>query len=96
MIARALSVNWVQIHVSEEAWQRSITVHPELELEDVLDAISSPDDLYRGAKGEIFAVRHLPEGKWLIAVYTEDTEEGEFMDAFYSNKGKTREMKERV
>jgi hypothetical protein len=96
MIARALSVNWVQIHVSDEAWQRSITVHPDLELEDVLDTISSPDGLYRGAKGELYAVRHLPDGKWLIAVYTEAEEAGEFIDAFYSNKGKTPEMKEQV
>jgi len=96
MIARALSVNWIQIEVSDEAWQRSLAVHPDLDLEDTLDAISSPDELYRGKNKELYAVHHCSEGKWLVVVYTEDGELGVFVDAFYSTKPRTPEMKEQL
>ncbi|HET9135757.1 MAG TPA: hypothetical protein VFO76_03905 [Candidatus Kapabacteria bacterium] len=96
MIARALSVNWIQIEVSDEAWQRSLAIHPDLDLEDTLDAISSPDEIWRGKDGKLYVVRHCAEGKYLIVVYTEDKEAGNFVDAFYSNKPRTPEMKEQL
>ena len=96
MIARALSCNWVQIEVSDEAWQKSLSVHPDLELEDALDAIATPDDLYGGNDEKIYAVKHLAEGKWIIVVYTEDTERGDFIDAFLSTKPKTPDMKRQL
>ncbi|HYM19554.1 MAG TPA: hypothetical protein VEW28_00965 [Candidatus Kapabacteria bacterium] len=96
MIARALSCNWIQIEVSEDAWQQSLSIQPDLLLEDAVDAIASPDDLWGGNDGKIFAVKHLAEGKWLIVVYTEGEETGIFGKAFISPKPKTPEMKRQL
>lgn len=94
MIARALSPNWIQIIVTEEAWQQSLVAHPDLELEDVVDAIDKPDNVYRGNDGRLYSVKKLTEGKYLIAIYTESPEGGEFLSAIFSTKARTPEMKE--
>lgn len=94
MIARALSCNWIQIEVSDEAWQQSIAAHPDLVLEDVLDTITTPDDLYGDTNGKVFATRHESDGRWLIVAYNEgEGEHGLFLDAFFSTKPRTAEMK---
>jgi hypothetical protein len=94
MIARALSCNWIQIEVSDEAWQKSLAAHPDLVLEDVLDAITTPDDLYSDGKNTVYATRHVVEGRWLIVAYQEgEGEHGLFLDAFFSTKPRTPEMK---
>ncbi len=94
MIARALSCNWIQIEVSDDAWQQSLAAHADLVLEDVLDTITTPDDLFGSTDGKIFATRHIAEGMWLIVAYLEGGgEHGTFVDAFFSHKPRTPEMK---
>ena len=93
MIARALSCNWVQIEVLEDVWQQSLSIHPDLLLEDIVDTIASPDDLWGGKDGKIYAVKHLAEHRWLIVCYTEAEEAGHFINAIISEKPKIPEMK---
>ena len=94
MIARALSCNWIQIEVNDDQWQQSLVGHPDLELEDVLDTITTPDNLFGDTKEKVFATRHQPDGRWLIVAYTEGTgESGMFLEAFFSTKPRTPEMK---
>lgn len=94
MIARALSCNWIQIEVTDDVWQQCLSTHPDLVLEDVLDTITTPDDIFGDGNGKIFVNRHMQDGRWLIVAYREGAgEHGSFEDAFFSHKPRTSEMR---
>ena len=78
------SVNGVLIRLTDERWAHIIQQHPELDLmqDIVLGAISSPELVLQGDRGQLIAVVSINIDKWLLVIYRELDLEGELVDGF--------------
>jgi len=78
------SVNGVLIRLTDERWAHIIEQHPELALmqDIVLSAISCPEQVLQGDRGQLIAVVSININKWLVVIYRELELEGELIDGF--------------
>ena len=73
MVGVVTSKSGVPIRLTDERWAHVTEEHNELaglRLE-VLEAVGNPDRILGGAEGELFAVREVEAGKFLVVVYRE-------------------------
>ena len=63
---------------------------------EVLDTIAHPERIFEGRDGELFAVRELETGKWLVGVYREIGNDGFLITAFLTKRIPSFERRKRV
>jgi len=66
----ARSQNGVVIRLTDERWAHITEEHCELAgmRLDVLDTIAHPERIFEGREGELFAVRGIETGEWLVVI----------------------------
>jgi hypothetical protein len=89
----ALSVNNVNIRLTDERWQHIVDGHPEMasERERVLRTIEEPDLVLVGDFGELLGVRHWPVtavgSKFIVVAYREvDHADGFVLTAYLTRR----------
>ena len=82
------SRNKIPIRLPDERWAHIVEEHPEMEeLQDVvLETVTDPHRVLNGGEGELIAVREFENGKWIVAVYREDMEDGFIITAFLTRR----------
>jgi len=95
----AVSKNGVPIRPPDERWVHITEEHSELagHLYDVLETVWDPAAVYRGAAGELLAVRGIEAGKFLVAVYREISPGNGFViTAFLTRRLQQLERRQRL
>jgi len=98
MLDSAISKNGIPIRLTAERWAHITEEHTELaglRLE-VLEAITNPERILLGKAGELLAVQELLPGKFLLAVYREQGEDGFVITAFLTRKVRALEKRRQV
>ncbi len=88
MTVEVVSKNGVSIRLPDERWDHIIDEHGELAdlRQQVLDTLSEPERILRGAMGELLAVKEIETGKWLIVIYRETDAVGFVITAFLTRQ----------
>jgi hypothetical protein len=88
MTETVVSKNGVLIRLTDERWVHITEEHNELagmQLE-ILETIADPAQILAGSQGELFAVREIESGKYLIVVYREFQNDGFIITAFLTRR----------
>ena len=83
-----VSKNGVLIRLTDERWVHITEEHNELagmRLE-ILETIADPAQIFAGSYGELFAVREIESGKYLVVVYREFQNDGFIITAFLTRR----------
>jgi hypothetical protein len=88
VIAVVPSKNGVPIRLTGERWAHVLDEHGELAgmQQGVLDTVEHPERILAGKIGELFAVREVETGKYLVAVYSEVENDGFIITAFLTRR----------
>ena len=95
MISIVTSKGGVPIRLTDERWAHITEEHCELaglRLE-VLETVGNPDRILGGAAGELFAMRELEPGKFLLVVYRETGHDGFIITAFLTRRERSLERR---
>ena len=98
-MGKVVSVNRVPIRLTEERWFHITEGHPEMAgyYFEVLEAIGGPDGVYKGDQEELFALREIEKGKYIVVVYKEVSEEDGFViTSFMTRKERTITRREEI
>lgn len=93
MIAIVTSEGGVPIRLTDEPWAHITEEHCELaglRLE-VLETVGNPGRILGGGAGELFAVRELEPGKFLVVVYRETGHDGFVITTFLTRRARSLE-----
>ena len=73
MLETVTSVAGVTIRLTDERWAHITEEHSELAgmRFDVLETVSAPEKVYKGASNELFALTEIEAGKFPLVVYRE-------------------------
>jgi hypothetical protein len=63
---------------------------------DVLETVSNPERIFEGNSGELFAIRQLEPGKWLVVVYREAEHDGFVITAFLTRRVRSLERRRQL
>jgi hypothetical protein len=63
---------------------------------DVLDTIAHPERIFQGREDELFAVRGIETGKWLVVVYREIDQDGFVITAFLTRRIRSLERRKLI
>jgi hypothetical protein len=88
MVETIKSKNRVPIRLTDERWIPISEEHAELagyRLE-VLETVALPDRILKGSGGELLAIKAQPDGKQLVVVYRELSDEGFIITAFLTRR----------
>jgi hypothetical protein len=88
MTESVVSKNGVLIRLTDERWVHITEEHNELagmRLE-LLETIADPAQIFAGSCGELFAVREIESGKYLVVVYREFQNDGFIITAFLTRR----------
>jgi hypothetical protein len=83
-----VSKNGVPTRLTDERWVHITEEHNELagmRLE-ILETIADPAQIFAGSRGELFAVREIEPGKYLVVVYRESQNDGFIITAFLTRR----------
>jgi len=82
------SKNGLPIRLTDERWAHITEEHAELAgfRYDVLEAIANPERIVAGNAGELLAMRTQPDGKVLVVVYREISNDGFVITAFLTRR----------
>ncbi len=88
-LAIVLSKNGVSIRLTDERWNHIITTHLEMDPKDFkvfMDVVSNPDQILKGKKGELLAIKKASGKKtWIVVPYKEvSQQEGFVLTAYYT------------
>ena len=92
----AHSINGVPIRLSDERWRHIVEHHDDMagHFHDVLETIASPEAVYDGDVGELFAVSRSGTSHILVVVYREITaDDGFVITAFFTSRVRQIERK---
>jgi len=93
------SKNGVQIRLTEERWVHIIEEHTEMAgyYYEVLEAITDPQSIYQGIKGEYIAIKPIEKGKYIVVIYREiDKGDGFIITAFLTKREKQFEKRVKI
>jgi len=98
MIDRVTSKNGVAIRLTDERWAHITEEHCELAglRSEIVDTVSHPERVLLGGDGEMIAVRELEQGKHLVVVYREWTDDGFIITAFLTRRVQSLEKRRQV
>jgi hypothetical protein len=82
------SKNHVFIRLTEERWVHITEEHSEMAgyYFEVLETVQEPEAIYKGKADEVIAVREIEQGKYLVVVYKEVSEEDGFIVTAFLTK----------
>ena len=88
MSSSVFSKNGVSVRLTDERWTHITEEHCEMAglRADVLETISTPDWIYEGNEGALFAVRKLTPVKFIAVIYKETAKDGFIITAFMTKK----------
>ncbi len=88
MVETVNSKNGVPIRLTDERWVHISEEHAELAgyRLDVLEAVAVSEKILKGGGGELLAVKTQSDGKWLVVVYRELTDDGFIITAFLTRR----------
>lgn len=88
MIDRVTSKNGIAIRLTDERWAHITEEHCELAglRSEVVATVLQPERILLGGDGELIAVRELEEGKHLVVVYREGSNDGFIITAFLTRR----------
>ncbi|MBE2225527.1 MAG: hypothetical protein IAF02_28585 [Anaerolineae bacterium] len=88
MLATVKSINNVSIRLTKERWEHVLEEHGELaqSRQSILDTVANPSRVLAGGAGELFAIKEIQPGKWLVVVYREDDKDGFIITAFLTRR----------
>ncbi len=88
MTDSAISKNGLAIRLTDERWVHITEEHAELAGHrlEVLEAIAEPERIVSGNEGELLATRSQPDGKILVVVYRELSDDGFVITAFITRR----------
>lgn len=88
MTETAISKNGVTIRLTDERWAHITEEHAELAgfRYEALEAIGEPERVVAGNAGEFLAIRTHPDGKILVVVYHELSNDGFVITAFLTRR----------
>lgn len=88
MVDLVLSKHGVSIRLTDERWAHITEEHCELAglRSEVLQTIVQPSRILLGGDGEYLAIREMEEGKHLVAIYREGTDDGFIITAFMTRR----------
>ncbi len=84
-----VSNNGVPIRLPEERWVHIVENHDDVagHMDDVLDAVESPDLIIKGYGDALIALKKVKEDKFLAVVYKEiEPTDGFIITAYFSSK----------
>lgn len=83
-----ISVNGINIRLTDERWSHIVEEHGELDglRTDVLQTVGQPDRVLVGNEGEYLAIREIEQGKYIIVVYRELEDDGFVITAFLTRR----------
>ena len=94
-----ISINNVQIRLTNERWEHIIRRHPEMwrENEKVLETVSNPDIIQKGDRNELIAIKFYADtpltSKYLVVMYKEiSSTDGFVITAYFTSKPAGREI----
>lgn len=92
------SHNGVPIRLPDERWAHISEEHAELAgmQDQVLETVFVPERILAGSSGELFAVREIEKGKWLVVVYRENDDDGFIITAFLTRRGRSLDKRQVV
>lgn len=98
MLAVVQSKHGVPIRLTDERWAHITEEHTELAglRLDVLETIAAPQRILAGGAGELLALREIEPGKWLVAVYREQRDDGFVITAFVTRRMASLERRRQV
>lgn len=98
MIETVTSIAGVTIRLTDERWAHITEEHSELAgmRFEVLETIAVPERVYKGRNDELFAVREIETGKFMLAVYRETGLDGFIITAFLTRRMQLIEKRELV
>lgn len=96
MIGSATSRNGIVIRLTDERWSHITEEHSEMAgmRFEVLETLPQAERIYKGNDGELFAVREIETGKYLIVIYRENESDGFIITAFLTRRIKSLETRE--
>jgi hypothetical protein len=95
----AVSVNGVQIRLTEERWFHIAEEHSEMAgyYFEVLETIQEPTAVYKGNADELLAVKEIEVGKYIIVVYKEiNNKDGFIITSFLTKRIKQIEKRTKI
>jgi hypothetical protein len=98
MIDQVISKGGVSIRLTDERWAHITEEHCELAglRSDVLETVFQPERILAGGEGELIAVRGIEQGKHLVVVYRERTDDGFVITAFITSKARSLAKRRQV
>lgn len=98
MLETVTSATGGAIRLTDERWTHITEEHSELAgmRFDVLETVSVPEKVYKGNSGELFALREVELGKFLLVVYREMQPDGFIITAFLTRRSQSFEKRELV
>ena len=84
----AISKNGLPIRLTDERWVHITEEHAELAGHrlEVLEAIAEPERIVAGNEGELLAIRTQQDGKIMVVVYREVSDDGFVITAFITRR----------
>ena len=98
MIDRIVSKGNIPIRLTDDRWVHITEEHCELAglRSEIVETVSHPERILLGGDGELIATRELEQGKHLVVVYREQTDDGFIITAFLTRRvrslGKRRQV----
>ncbi len=93
-----ISKNDVPIRLTDERWVHITEEHSELagmRLE-ILETVVNPTQIFAGTRAELFAVREIEPGKYLVVVYREFQSDGFIITAFLTRRMQAFHRRQRL
>ena len=92
------SVSGIAIRLTDERWSHITEEHSELAgmRFEILETVAQPENIFKGQSGELFAVREVEIGKFLVVVYRETNGDGFIITAFSTRRVKSLERRDLI
>ena len=86
----------ITIRLTDERWSHIVEEHAEMTglRNEILETIRNPERIFIGNESERLAVREQSSGKYLVAIYREDENDGFLITAFMTRRINTLERKQ--
>ena len=98
MTETVTSVNRIAIRLTDERWAHITEEHSELAgmRFEVLETVALPTRVYKALSAELFAIREIESGKFLVAIYRELESDGFIITAYLTRRVKSLESRDLV
>ncbi len=98
MTETVASPHGIPIRLTDERWTHITEEHSELAgmRFEILETVAQPNRIFRGLKGELFAVREIETNKYLIVIYRETISDGFIITAFLTRRIRSMERRDLI